>query len=244
MTQTRGRPWPKEVQQKARAEKIGLIQRNQRERDDNKNKIWGLRGVGLGDREENCPKTLFFVGNATTIKFWKCKFYCREILLSLRRLLEKQVGGGGETQGRGKHTIKPLPKNGFGPPPLMIRFCSRNVILLRGNGDRPGKSHSLRPPKLGLEGALYSTSPPPKKSNGTFCPPPPLRISYWFWFPSLAAWVLLKGWQPCTFRMCTLFFVTSLHCLTLLGARECAHFHSLSIKRGGERRHAREAWGG
>ena len=28
-----------------------------------------LRGVGLGDREENRPKTLYFVGNATTIKF-------------------------------------------------------------------------------------------------------------------------------------------------------------------------------
>ena len=29
---------------------------------------------------------------------------------------EKQRGG--ETQGRGKHTINPLPKNGFGPPHL------------------------------------------------------------------------------------------------------------------------------
>ena len=28
-----------------------------------------LRGVGLGGGEENRPKTLFFVGNATTIKF-------------------------------------------------------------------------------------------------------------------------------------------------------------------------------
>ena len=30
--------------------------------------------------------------------------------------------GGWKTQGRGKHTIKPLPKNGFGPPPPMTRF--------------------------------------------------------------------------------------------------------------------------
>ena len=30
--------------------------------------------------------------------------------------LEKNKGGW-ETEGRGKHTIKPLPKNGFGPPP-------------------------------------------------------------------------------------------------------------------------------
>ena len=29
---------------------------------------------------------LLFVGNVTTIKFRNCKFYCREILLSLRRL--------------------------------------------------------------------------------------------------------------------------------------------------------------
>ena len=28
-----------------------------------------LRGGGLGGREENCPKTLFFMGNATTIEF-------------------------------------------------------------------------------------------------------------------------------------------------------------------------------
>ena len=28
-----------------------------------------FEGVGLGDREGNRPKTLFFVGNATIIKF-------------------------------------------------------------------------------------------------------------------------------------------------------------------------------
>ena len=41
--------------------------------------FWGQRGKS--------SKTLFFVGNATTIRFRKCKFYCRGILLSLRRLL-------------------------------------------------------------------------------------------------------------------------------------------------------------
>ena len=30
----------------------------------------------------------------------------------------------------------------------------------------------------------------------------------------------VKGWQTCTFRTCTLFFVTSPHCLTFLGARD------------------------
>ena len=50
-------------------------------------KISLLRGGGLGGREENRPETLFFMGNATTIEFRKWEFYCREILLSWRRLL-------------------------------------------------------------------------------------------------------------------------------------------------------------
>ena len=40
---------------------------------------------------------------------------------------------------------------------------------------------------------------------------------------------MCQGWQTCTFRMCTLFFVTSLHCchcLTLLGARDCPLYFS------------------
>ena len=96
---------------------------------------------------------------------------------SMISIREKQRGG--ETQGRGKHTINPLPKNGFGPPPLMIQFppplCSRNVILLRGNGHRPDKSHFLRPPKLVLEGAPYGTFPPPPQI-ARYVLPPPSRI--------------------------------------------------------------------
>ena len=46
-----------------------------------------FRGGWAGGQGGKLPKTLFFMGNATTIKFWKCKFYCRDILLSLRRLL-------------------------------------------------------------------------------------------------------------------------------------------------------------
>ena len=52
---------------------------------------------------------------------------------------------GWKTQERGKHTIKPLPKNGFGPPPPYDTFppplCFRPVVFLRGNWHRPGKSH-------------------------------------------------------------------------------------------------------
>ena len=65
----------------------------------------------------------------------------------------------GETEGRGKHTIKPLPKNGFETPTYDTfpprPFCSHPVVFLRGNRHRPDESHLLRPPKLGLEGALY-----------------------------------------------------------------------------------------
>ena len=65
---------------------------DQRRRDDKKNKFCVFEGGGLGGREENRPKTLFFfVGNATTIKFWMCEFDCREILVSLRRLLLETV---------------------------------------------------------------------------------------------------------------------------------------------------------
>ena len=43
--------------------------------------------------------------------------------LSLR---EKQRGV--ENSGGGKHTIKPLPRNGFGPPPPMIRFPTPHLF--------------------------------------------------------------------------------------------------------------------
>ena len=60
----------------------------QRRRDDNKNNIFAFGGGGPGGRGGKSSKNaVFFVGNATTIIFWKRKFYCREILLSLRRFL-------------------------------------------------------------------------------------------------------------------------------------------------------------
>ena len=41
---------------------------DQRLRDDNKNKYALFRVAGRGGREENCPKMLFFLGNAMTMK--------------------------------------------------------------------------------------------------------------------------------------------------------------------------------
>ena len=55
----------------------------QRQRDDNKNKNFRfLRWGGAWGQRGKSPKTLFFVGNATTIKFWKCKFYCRVVVIA------------------------------------------------------------------------------------------------------------------------------------------------------------------
>ena len=45
-----------------------------------------------------------------------------------------------ENSGEGKHTIKPLPKNGFGPPPTYDTFfppppvCFRPVVSLQETG--------------------------------------------------------------------------------------------------------------
>ena len=47
------------------------------------------------------------------------------------------------------------------------------VIFLRGNGHRPDQSHFLSPPKLVLEGALYSTSPP---RIARYVLPPPFAV--------------------------------------------------------------------
>ena len=53
-----------------------------------KTKLRFSGGVGHSGQTGKSSKTLFFVGNVTTIKLKNCKFYCRDILLSLRRLLE------------------------------------------------------------------------------------------------------------------------------------------------------------
>ena len=60
----------------------------QGKRDDNKNKICAFQGGWAGRQGGKLSKTLFFIGNVMTIKFWKWTFYRREILLSWRRLLD------------------------------------------------------------------------------------------------------------------------------------------------------------
>ena len=95
----------------------------------------------------------------------------RKSLRYYRYKYQRKTKGGGNS-GEGKTYHKTPPQKRFWTPPLMIRFppplCLRNVVLLRGNGHRPDKSHFLRPPKLVLEGGLYGTFSPPPKSHDTF----------------------------------------------------------------------------
>ena len=56
-----------------------------RQRDDNKKQNLRFWGGGLGKFEGSRPNTLFFLGNAMTIKGWKCESCCRKILFLLRR---------------------------------------------------------------------------------------------------------------------------------------------------------------
>ena len=96
----------------------------------------------------------------------------------LARKTDKNKGGGKLRGGENipyissPKTVLDPPTYDTIPPPL----CSRNVILLRGNGHRPDKSHFLRPPKLVLEGVLYGTFPPPPQNRTIRFAPPPLRI--------------------------------------------------------------------
>ena len=72
-----------------------------------------------------------------------------------------------ENSGEGKTYRKtPSQKRFWTPPPVI---CSRPAISFRGNRHRPDQSHLQRPPKLVLEGALYSTFSP-QNIAGYVCP--------------------------------------------------------------------------
>ena len=94
---------------------------------------------------------------------------------------EKNKGGGGnsgegKTQGRGKHTIKPLPKTGFGPPPPMIRFPPPPFVFallfsLEETGTEQGN-----PTFGGLQNWFWRARsmvrfPPPQNRTIRFAPP-------------------------------------------------------------------------
>ena len=85
----------------------------------------------------------------------------------------------------------------FPPPPP---FCSRNVILLRGNGHRPDKSHFLRPPKLGLEGHFKVRFPPPPQNRTTrfapLCEFPIFRDTFRHYFALFRLKICYCSWPP------------------------------------------------
>ena len=89
---------------------------------------------------------------------------------------EKNKGGGKLRRGETYH--KTPPQKWFWTPPTYDTFCppvcSLHVILFGGNGHRPDKSHFLRPPKVVLEGVLYSTFSPPKIARYVLPPHWPL----------------------------------------------------------------------
>ena len=74
-----------------------------------------------------------------------------------------------------KHRFRDPDQKRFWTPPTCDTFppplCFRPVVFLGGSRHRAGKSHSLRPPKLVLEGALYGTIPPPQNRTIRFAPP-------------------------------------------------------------------------
>ena len=110
-------------------------------------------------------KKAFFPGDFGGAKF--LKYYEEELS---GKYFRNNLGSDG--------TIKPLPKNCFGPPHLLytIRFrpriCSRHVIFFGGKGHRPDKSRLLRPPNVVFDGALYSTFSPQNRTIRS--PPPPI----------------------------------------------------------------------
>ena len=77
--------------------------------------------VGGGDREGNRPKTLVLLGNAMTIKFRKCKCDCREMLLSLRRLLILRAQDHSKKYQKNPSATPP-PPNPKIPPPKTRNF--------------------------------------------------------------------------------------------------------------------------
>ena len=89
------------------------------------------------------------------------------LVYTLSSRVRKKKPRGVETQGRGKHTIKPLPKQGFGPPPPMIRFPRPFVHALSFSLEATGTDQT-NPTFSGLQTWFWSD---------TFCPTPPFAIS-------------------------------------------------------------------
>ena len=108
---------------------------------------------------------------------------------SRQRGVENPAGGGGN----GEHTVKPLPKHVFGPPPPTIRFPpffgDSLSFPLKGKRHRPDQPQFLRPPKVVLESTLCSTLPPHPQTHVIRFSPPPCRLTAHAWVRTSDRWV-------------------------------------------------------
>ena len=145
--------------------------------DDTRDRWWQKGAVSL-----SMPKRSL---QASLAKVDKAGILCAMIPWPEHASQRKTKGG--ENSGGGKTYHKSPPQKRFWTPHLWYDFppplCSRNVILLRGNGHRPDKSRFVRPPRLVLEGC-FMVRFPPKNRTIRFAPPPPLRISIWCTLPT------------------------------------------------------------
>ena len=124
--------------------------------------------VALGGRGKS-SKMLFFVGNATTIKFLKCKFYCRELLLSLHRLLTS--GSSTELESGnalGAFLQTPDPVMDKISEPMGARFLS-SVGL--GSGNLIGRAQFPPAPALDKNRSPKYTSHFHRGTFAKVCPP-------------------------------------------------------------------------
>ena len=164
-------------------------------------------------KEERSKMRQKWVKNAY---FLKCVKNTRNSFGGEHLFREKQRGWK-KLRGGENIPLKPLPKNGFGPPPPMIRFPPPPppfAFALLFSLEETGTDQA-NPTFWGLQNWLWRAHsmvrfpPPPPKSHDTFCPP----ISR---FPT--SWTIPIGVEICTFegggiggrealRPRTLFFV-------------------------------------
>ena len=78
----------------------------------------------MGAERKIVHKRCFFVGNATTIKFWKCKFYCREIFVVIAQAPRK-----------GRAVSRDMKKSIIAGPPHRETF---EVLGPQGQGTEGG----------------------------------------------------------------------------------------------------------
>ena len=110
------------------------------------------------------------------VPFSICQNFQRDTCVKVCPLLggkfvrERQRGV--ENSGEGKTYHKAPPQKRFWTPPPTYDTPSPLFVhaLRSGNGHRPHQSHFVRPPKLVLEGALYSMFPPPKSHDTFYLP--------------------------------------------------------------------------